>query len=227
MTETRPTSVELRETILTTWAWPRVRAFFEREPRAQSVLFVVGQFWADEADDAVHGELLGCIDPSPSWPACARYSNNPIGDADAAEENADAEGFADDAFAAQREAWMAIDASFPIEARFLDDNSEMIVAFASFCAEGASQEDPYSVAFHPYALFRRDSDEAAIVGTMTRSEWENCWDVVDEELTRLEHDVHSFADLNPTPSPPKAGGNLVTLLLALVVAAAILFAALR
>src|SRR5688500_6904735 len=73
------TSRELREKSMELRFRPLAERLFVEEPRAESVLYCIAQYWCDEADDAVHEEIVPCAvrDPAP-WPAC--LEGNPFVD---------------------------------------------------------------------------------------------------------------------------------------------------
>lgn len=138
---------------------PTCLRIFEAHPTCQAIVFSVAQYWADEADDAVHDRFTLTTTPDPVWPRCL----------DDHEAN-----FADvGAYAYQNDLYG------------LDDNSTMITAFASYCSETTNQESDYSESYTPYAIIRRAGDSAAveIVGVMHRPDWEDAADVgyADEE----------------------------------------------
>lgn len=207
MTEARPTSAELRAKIVREQVLPMARHLFEREPRAESVLFLVGQFWSDEADDAVHGELLACIDRDPRWPECARFAVNPLGKLEDDDVFDADDGYVptDDAFWAQ---YRLLD-GLPKSIRYFDDNGEMIVAFAAYCLEGCDQEQTKDESFTPYCIVRRNTAEPEVIGRMLRPEWENRWDVVDAaEAAALEHDSPTAV----APASPQVNPKLWSML---------------
>src|SRR6478609_8101623 len=80
MTEEHPPSRELRRRFEQEYALPYAKAIFELEPRCQSVLVTVGQYWCDEAADAVHSDLIACAERDPVWPQAAQAHPGAIGD---------------------------------------------------------------------------------------------------------------------------------------------------
>lgn len=142
---------------------PACRKMFAAHPSAASITYAVGQYWSDEADDAVHGEFVLSRERDPRWPECC-----------------------DDGTEEFRGVWAHDFVPFNSG---LDDNSTMITAFASFCIEERSQDDSTAEAHTPYAVIRRAPGPEVdvtveIVGQMHRPEWEDSWrgdDEVDEE----------------------------------------------
>src|SRR6186713_1270083 len=86
MTEENPPSHVLRQRFEQDYALPLARAIFELESRCQSVLVTVGQYWCDEATDAVHSELIACAERDPTWPLAGQARPGALGDAGALAE---------------------------------------------------------------------------------------------------------------------------------------------
>lgn len=154
------TSRELREGYLERHFVPMARAIFERAPEVPCVGLAVGQFWCDEAEDAVHAEVVPFRQRDPSWPADH-----------------------DEEFVERVRSTFAKDGGYY---RFLsrlpelDDNGPMITAFAAFCPEDCDQEMPVTESSVLYALARRSDSavvEIEVVGRMLRPEWEDRFDV--------------------------------------------------
>lgn len=159
---------------------PIAKQLFDALPEVNSVVYAVGQFWSDEASDAVHEAMLPSLDRDPMWPTFLRP---PLYESDGWE-------------------WLSPD----VDARIvgvggsgllqlgrtypdLDDNSTMITAFAAFCAEGCDQEMPVAESHVPYAIARRMAGgavELEIVGVLSRPEWEDRFDVGTDEVTGEE-----------------------------------------
>ncbi len=167
------TSEALRRDCMARYFLPLATEVFARAPEAQSVIFAVAQYWDDEADDAAHAHIVICSTKDPQWPSCltaegnAFIEDNEAGVYGARHSELEA---AARAAAYERSGW-----SSP----WLDDNGQMITAFASYCLEGSSQEDDLDAAYVPYAIARRNDDGAVIeiVGKMLRPEWEDRFDV--------------------------------------------------
>lgn len=192
-------SAALREAFLEQNFRPRVAATFDRDPDVQSVLLVVGQFYSDEAEDAVHVDLVPALDAQPEWPECVRSSPF-YGDDEGSIE-----------LTKRGEAALAWDEIFTSPFKFpeLDGNTTAITAFASFCPEVTSQEDSLDVAYTPYAIGRRGEGGAVmieVIGSIVRPEWEDRFDVgfsAPEGVTpkRLYDNEWS------APAPPAAKGR--------------------
>ncbi|HEX2877177.1 MAG TPA: hypothetical protein VHP33_38265 [Polyangiaceae bacterium] len=231
MTEERAPSRELRRRFEQEYALPLARAMFELEPRCQSVLVTIGQYWCDEATDAVHCELLACAERDPSWPESAQARPGAIGDPETLallmkEAEDPTYGGPADLHTAQ---WTLHDQA-SIQAfgkryfTVLDDNSDMIVAFASYCREVSDQEQPRWRSHTPYGVIRRPATgEPAVfevTGAMHRPQWEDRWDVLqndglitgtgDGPLEANETSAPS-ADGLPPGSPPSPGSRAAIL----------------
>ena len=157
-------------------------AIFERVPDCHAIVLAVAQYWADEADDAVHAELVLSRDENPDWPACA--ANNP---------------FADEfGLLTAINIW---DLEREMQLPMLDENSSMITAFASYCQEGSDQEMEVAQAYLPYAIARRTGQanrvDIKIVGQMLRPQWEDRFDVGFDE----QGNEHASL-MEPAPSRP-------------------------
>lgn len=197
MTTPRPTSARLRETILDTHFLPIAKHVFAKEPRANSLIFAVAQFWADEADDAVHSEIVISSAVNPTWPECYSHEHNAFA----------SEG--EDSYDALEGQWQILSAAtdqLPADRRFTDSNGEMIPAFAAFTKEECTQEDDPAEAFLPYAIARRSGGDVAIeiVGKMLRPEWEDNWDVgfyKDDEEDESPPDRAVETAAAPRPEP--------------------------
>lgn len=165
------TSAKLREAFIETHLVPLSKRVFAARRDVQSVVLAVAQYWADEADDAVHLRIIPCVVPDPSWPSCLQ--NNPYVLVEEYFGNT-YEMLSEDAD--DLVGWQARE-----DLPTLDDNTSAITAFASCCGEEGSQEDPMSIAYEPYAVARRAQTgvEIEIVGKVQRPEWEDR--VVDED----------------------------------------------
>lgn len=188
-------SAELRDKCMRDRFAPIAKELFARMPGVQCIAYTVGQYWCDEAVDAVHEAILTFLERDPKWP----------------------EGFDEKGDNARKE--QAFGGTLLDYFRFLDrfpclyDNETAITAFASFCHEMGDQEQPFSESHVVYALARRGAGgEVAIelVGTMTRPEWEDRFDV-GAAVERREDDPY-FVDGSPGPvgaaprsvAPPQA-----------------------
>jgi hypothetical protein len=112
---------------------PWARRYFEQNATTQSVLLAAAQYWADEADDAVH--------------LCAWASTERVPDFFASEWQ-QSDGPTRSIDWQQRPRW--------------DDNGSAIRRFQACCGEGGSQELPSSAQAEPFALLRRDGNEVRL-----------------------------------------------------------------
>lgn len=119
---------------------PWITARFAAEPELQSALFAVAQYWADEADDAVHACVVFSKAPTPAWPHLCRWDR----------EDEGLPGFGDGETCTS-----CGDSTPPLP---FHDNGDAITGFQSMCREDASQESATSEAYLPYAIARRDAD---------------------------------------------------------------------
>lgn len=130
----------LRAKILDEDFVPYVKDVFAKDPKLRSAMLTVAQYWADEADDAVHATVLFSQRSTPIWPHPCRWDDD------------DREGPSFDptevcSSCGERLGWMPF-----------DDNGGAIPAFQSCCREDASQESTTSEAYLPYAVARRADD---------------------------------------------------------------------
>lgn len=160
------TSAELRANYLRDGFSPVARQIFDSYEDVQSVVLAIAQFYADEAEDAVHLEIIPCVVPNPEWPSC--LDNNP--------------------FVLFDEGWH-VDFSKGIyemqrEYPQLDANTDAIIAFASCCHEISSQEDPVDVTSRPYAVARPEANGTVaveVVGSVVRPDWEDIFELIDSD----------------------------------------------
>lgn len=196
-------SRELRERCMQQRFVPIAREILRRCPEMHSVGYLVGQYWCDEAEDAVHEAIVPFAERDPVWPP--------------AEDEFDAEERAfellDQHFGDTPGAFFDFTSEFPM----LDSNTSAITAFASHCREGCDQEMSTAESHDLYAVARRaaDGDDVVltIVGNVLRPEWEDRFDVGfeigeeemarrEQELDRLTRHVHRLAD----HARPRRGG---------------------
>lgn len=107
---------------------PWMTKYFQEHAQHQSVLLAVAQYWADEADDAVHLEALASTSRVPDFFSTSWED----------------EGGPQDTFALSwkhRPSW--------------DDNGESIRAFQAYCGEGGSQELPPADQAEVFGLITR------------------------------------------------------------------------
>jgi hypothetical protein len=214
MTEERPPSRVLRQRFEQEYALPLARAVFELEPRCQSLLFTVGQYWCDEATDAVHSEAVACLERDPSWPLAGQARPGIIGDADVLAEALET---ANDPDSDGPSGLLDVQWSLLKKAHqqafgqeyfcVLDDNTDMIVAFASFCREVSDQEQPTWRSHTPYGVVRRplasEPPTFEVLGAMYRPQWEDRWDVLENDGIISDWD-DSVAEAPPGALTPTA-----------------------
>jgi hypothetical protein len=196
----------LREGFARDYLVPLARALFELEPRCQSMLVTVGQYWCDEATDAVHCHQIACLDRDPEWPAAAQARPGALGDPDP-ELFTQHDGEPWDLQMVQDVLLeKASEKAFGKRwASTLDDNTDMIVAFASYCKEVSDQEQPDWVSHVPYAVVRRPEaggePKLEVIGQMYRPQWEDRWDVLEHDGIMLEAEVNDAAAAPETAAP--------------------------
>ncbi len=112
---------------------------FQRFPQLHSAALFVGQFWNDEAEDAVHLDWIFSVLGTPDWGSAFEdrdYPEDPVNLPDLPPH--------------WDLAWEKAGASFPY-----DDNGLAIPLFASFCKEGANQGMDFKDAYSLFAIFRK------------------------------------------------------------------------
>jgi uncharacterized protein (TIGR02996 family) len=131
-----------------------VRKTFAKHKQLRSALFGVAQYWADEADDAVHSIVVFSENETPFWPhRCGWETEHSAGEP--------AVSAPDRCSSCGKYGWLPF-----------DSNGGAIVAFQSCCLEGASQESTAGEAYLPYAVLRRadgSSVELDIIGGPVRA----------------------------------------------------------
>jgi hypothetical protein len=175
-------SAELRDQCMRDRFAPIAKELFARMPGVQCIAYTVGQYWCDEAVDAVHEAILTFLERDPKWP----QGFDEAGD----------EARKKQAFGGESLGYYQFLDRFPC----LDDNGTAITAFASFCSEMGDQEQPFSESHVVYAWARRGAGEDVaidLVGTMSRPEWEDRFDV-GFAIERGEDDPY-FLDSSPGP----------------------------
>jgi len=155
----RLTSAWLREQHMREHVVPACTAMFAAHPTANAIVFAVAQYWADEANDAVHGQFVVSASRDPAWPSCCIESEEVFGSPYAGD-------------------FVGYDSG-------LNDNSTMITAFASCCVAESDQEAEVAAAYTPYAVIRRVPGAAGgegsvgvsveVIGQLHRPEWEDVW----------------------------------------------------
>lgn len=137
---------------------PELFALRLHERQVQTVGFFVAQYWNDEADDAVHGDVRYGFDVD--------VDGASLRDTWYSDDDHNADGGADD------DARQAFNAAFRDASPHFNSNDEMITAFAAYATE-SSQDEP---AYTPYCLWHRNDDGSfrrSVVGVMHRPEWED------------------------------------------------------
>lgn len=109
---------------------PWAKRFFEQAPQRQSVLLAAAQYWADEADDAVHLSAWTSTEPVPDF-FSSDWEEEPTGTTSGIDWK-------------QKPGW--------------DDNGSAIRRFQAYCGEGGSQELPTSSQAEPFALLQREGN---------------------------------------------------------------------
>jgi hypothetical protein len=158
---TKEQAAELREKLIAKHIFSQVKAAFEKYERLNSATFLVAQYWADEANDAVHYTITFSVLPTPVIQL----------DVDTEEKEYDRVNLPELPTDGEILDSLEVNTGAGVNTRWWDSNGEAIPAFAAFCKEYASQEimgwlDVYS----PYAVFRRKGAdiEPEIVGQMLR-----------------------------------------------------------
>lgn len=187
------TSAEIRRKYIELHFVPLCRRVFGKDPEVSSLILTVGQYWCDEAEDAVHlhvfpsgeakprptgwlGHLRALVsgDARSGWPECLedeRWMH--------LEDDEDEPSFGELNERGEKLAGWKARRGLPN----LDENSTAITAFASFCIPGCDQEMPPAESQTPYAIGWRgataDVVVVDIVGHMHQPQWEDRFDVGD------------------------------------------------
>lgn len=133
---------------------PHLAKVFEKKPELQSVLVCVGQYWADEADDAVHSHLVFSSRPTPRWPhECEDTFLETRGDGDLCSSCA----------------WGS-DEELEFSWLLWDSNGAAIRAWQALCVEGATQEESPNESYSPVLLARRTEEgfSLEVIGPVIR-----------------------------------------------------------
>lgn len=142
----------LREAMLRDHVEPLIQSMFDRHTRLQSAMLLVAQYWNDEAEDAVHYELI--------------YSERETPDVEAATD-LDRQDDVNFAIPPSEATWDEL------RDAFIDgwhENTDAIPLFAAFTREAGDQERDVTENYEPYALFRRTPQglTTEVVGKMLR-----------------------------------------------------------
>jgi hypothetical protein len=160
-------------------------AVFKDFPEVQSAVLMVGQFWADEAIDAVHRAIAYSFEVNPDVAAYRAEAQrlyelllDQSTDMDAFDDEFEShdlwlEGRA--AVARLGDRW-SVDKRYEFHDKYMryedwDSNGSAIPLFAAFCEEGADQEQPTGLSHAPYCVFRRGQNggvDVDIVGVKVR-----------------------------------------------------------
>jgi hypothetical protein len=161
-------AADLRQRILNEYIRPRVKAGFDRYPQLQSATLLVAQYWADEANDAVHELTIFSVLETPDLEAAFKSEGNSYYEHDLV----NLPDFQKVHYEIQDDAWDAVDRLIADDSDPLvwDSNGSAIPLFAAFCKEGCHQEMEPREAYTPYAILRRKSGamETEVIGQMFR-----------------------------------------------------------
>jgi uncharacterized protein (TIGR02996 family) len=133
------------------------REIFANRPQLRSIVLAVSQYWADEANDAVHDTIVASERDLPLWPhlcSSESYGDDPtIADVPGEQCTYCAELLGERGYLA----WW-------------HDNSDAISAFEAFCHESGSQDYPPSHNALPAAIARKRGDavEVELLGPVLR-----------------------------------------------------------
>ena len=126
------------------------RDIFAKHPELRSVVLGVSQYWADEADDAVHDWIVASERDLPLWPhRCAggyQDDDNPV-----VEVAGEVCSQCADALLGE-----------PGYLQWWYDNSDAIGAFEAFCHESGTQDRESSYNSLPAAIARKRGDEIEV-----------------------------------------------------------------
>jgi hypothetical protein len=144
---TKEQAAELREKLIATHIFPQVKVAFAKYEQLNSAMLLVAQYWADEANDAVHYEVVFSVLPTPMLPTQL-------------EDDSEAEAVDPINLPELPTHWevlstLDLNANENKYGRWWDSNGEAIPAFAAFCKEYASQEMDWLEGYSSYAVFRR------------------------------------------------------------------------
>ena len=128
-----------REAIETDFV-PYVRRVFAKDAKLRSAMLVVAQYWADEADDAVHASVVFSRRNIPSWPhTCDWEGDDPSPERERCSSCGD------------------------YDLMPWDDNGSSITAFQACCREDGSQETDMRENYLPYVVAcRGERDEVEL-----------------------------------------------------------------
>lgn len=130
------------------------QGIFARHPELHSVVLGTSQYWADEADDAVHECVVASERDRPVWPHVCKAGTY------------DDEGAIEDVPTERCDRCSEPDL-YDGYLSWWHDNGEAITAFEAFCHEGGTQDQPDSYNALPAAIVRR-SGELELLGPVQR-----------------------------------------------------------
>ena len=148
---------EARERLFADYVETSVHRVFEHYPTLRSAVFLVAQYWNDEANDAVHAAYIFSELDMPDLAAGLRSLDEELPEALDTSE-----------WSPEHDALYGIDlvnlhslslrqAELGVQkVRHWDPNHDPVPAFAAFCKEGAHQGMRHADAYTPYALLFRD-----------------------------------------------------------------------
>lgn len=187
-------AARLRSKLLEEAFAPAMRAAFAKYPALQSAVMQVAQYWCDEAEDAVHFEVLFSRLPTPDILA-ANAEREVLREMERYDYDAPPKERiwhrwfpslrpepqrTPQQIEAQRQSLHGVNLPADLDPEILerefcweipwDSNDEAIALFAGFCLEGCDQEMAPGEAYSPYAYFRRQGNVVAVevVGEMRR-----------------------------------------------------------
>ena len=149
--------MEIRDTYLAQFR-ATAQDIFAKHPRVRSIVLAVSQYWADEANDAVHDFIVASERDTPLWPhVCnGRWydDDNPVVDVPGelctrcAEELLGEPGYL----------------------QWWYDNGDAITAFEAFCHESGSQDQTDAINSLPAAIARKRGDtiDVELLGPVQR-----------------------------------------------------------
>lgn len=145
----------LREQMLKERVEPTVRKHLQRHPQLRSAMFLVAQYWDDEADDAVHHRLIFSELETPDLQAASTAAATAEWDAVNLPSSSD------------EELQVSMDLAY---IQGWPDNHEAIPLFAAFTREDCHQDMSLVDAYTPYAHFQRTPQGLVtqVVGVMLR-----------------------------------------------------------
>ena len=159
---TKEQAAELREKIVSCEIVPTIKVVFDKYPQIQSAMLVVAQYWNDEANDAVHYQMIFSVLPKPTFGV----------DIGGIEDYYDGDPINLPGLPSLYEIYNSIEdfCVFEGEEYPWEENGNAVPTFAAYCKEGCHQDMDNLEAYTPYAVFRRKEGaiETEVVGEMLR-----------------------------------------------------------